>query len=114
MRPLVSPPLRSGSLGVHPMADDRTPLRRRDLEAVEVDLLAEGIYEAYGFDFRRYSRPSFRRRIARRVEAEGLVSISGLLERVLHEPAAMQRLLADLSVNVSAMFRDPGFFRVFG
>src|SRR5205823_13207273 len=78
-----------------------------------VDLLAEGVYEAFGFAFRRYSRPSFRRRIARRVAAEGLVSISGLLERVLHEPAAMQRLLADLSVNVSAMFRDPGFFRVF-
>jgi chemotaxis protein methyltransferase CheR len=95
------------------MADDRRPLRRRDLEAVEIDLFAEGIYEGYGFDFRRYSRPSFRRRIWRRVEAEGLVSITGLLERVLHDRAAMQRLLADLSVNVSAMFRDPGFFRVF-
>jgi chemotaxis protein methyltransferase CheR len=47
------------------------------------------------------------------VEAEGLVSITGLLERVLHDRAAMQRLLADLSVNVSAMFRDPGFFHVF-
>jgi chemotaxis protein methyltransferase CheR len=98
---------------MRPMADDRQPLLRRDLEAVEIDLLTVGIYEAYGFDFRRYSRPSFRRRIARRVEAEGLVSISGLLERVLHDPACMQRLLADLSVNVSAMFRDPGFFRVF-
>jgi chemotaxis protein methyltransferase CheR len=95
------------------MADDRQPLRRRDVEAVELDLLAEGVYEAYGFDFRQYSRPSFRRRIWRRVEAEGLTSITGLLDRVLHEPAAMQRLLADLSVNVSAMFRDPGFFRVF-
>ncbi|MBV8305484.1 MAG: protein-glutamate O-methyltransferase CheR [Acidimicrobiia bacterium] len=95
------------------MADDRHPLRRRELEAVEIDLLAEGIYEAYGFDFRRYSRPSFRRRVWRRVEAEGLNSISGLLERVLHDPLAMKRLVADLSVNVSAMFRDPGFFRVF-
>jgi chemotaxis protein methyltransferase CheR len=95
------------------MADDRQPQRRRDLEAVEIDLLAEGIYEAYGFDFRRYSRPSFRRRVWRRVELEGLTSISGLLERVLHDPASMKRLLADLSVNVSAMFRDPGFFRVF-
>jgi chemotaxis protein methyltransferase CheR len=47
------------------------------------------------------------------VEAERLTSITGLLERVLHEPLAMQRLLSDLSVNVSAMFRDPGFFRVF-
>ncbi|MBV8297927.1 MAG: protein-glutamate O-methyltransferase CheR [Acidimicrobiia bacterium] len=95
------------------MADDRHPLRRRELEAVELDLLTEGIYEAYGFDFRRYSRPSFRRRVWRRVEAEGLNSISGLLERVLHDPLAMKRLVAELSVNVSAMFRDPGFFRVF-
>jgi chemotaxis protein methyltransferase CheR len=95
------------------MADDRQPLRRRDVQAVELDLFAEGIYEAYGFDFRKYSRPSFRRRIWRRVELEGLTSITGLLERVLHDPPAMQRLLADLSVNVSAMFRDPGFFRVF-
>src|SRR4051812_35880610 len=95
------------------MADDRQPLRRRDVEAVELDLLAEGIYEAYGFDFRQYSRPSFRRRIWRRVELENLTSITGLLDRVLHSPVAMQRLLADLSVNVSAMFRDPAFFRVF-
>ncbi|MBV8161087.1 MAG: protein-glutamate O-methyltransferase CheR [Acidimicrobiia bacterium] len=88
-------------------------MRRRDLEAVEIDLLADGIYETYGFDFRRYSRPSFRRRVWRRVDAEGLTTITGLLERVLHDPAAMKRLLSDLSVNVSAMFRDPGFFRVF-
>ncbi len=95
------------------MAEPRPPVRRRDLEAVEIDLLAEGIYEAYGFDFRRYSRPSFRRRIWRRVEAEGLSSISELLARVLHDPPCMQRFLSDLSVNVSAMFRDPAFFRVF-
>ena len=95
------------------MADERQPLRRRDLEAVELDLLADGIYQAYGLDFRRYSRPSLLRRVWHRVEAEGVVTIAGLLERVLHDPACMQRLLADLSVNVSAMFRDPGFFRVF-
>jgi chemotaxis protein methyltransferase CheR len=95
------------------MTDDRQPPRRRDLEAVELDLLAEGVYQVYGFDFRRYSRPSLRRRVWRRVEAEGVVTIAGLLERVLHDQASMQRLLSDLSVNVSAMFRDPGFFRVF-
>src|SRR2546421_12888284 len=95
------------------MADVRQPLRRRDLEAVEIDLLAEGIYEAYGFDFRRYSRPSFRRRVWRRGEAEGVTSISGLPERVLPDPPAMKRVLADLSVNVRAMFRGPRFFRGF-
>ena len=95
------------------MADDRRPVRRRDVEAVELDLLAEGIHEAYGFDFRQYSRPSLQRRVWRRVDAEGLHTITGLLERVLHDPGALQRLLTELSINVSAMFRDPGFFRVF-
>src|SRR3954468_21665493 len=95
------------------MVDERQPLRRRDLESVEIDLLTEGIYQAYGLDFRRYSRPSLRRRVWRRVHEEGVGTISGLLEGVLHDPACMQRLLSDLSVNVSAMFRDPGFFRVF-
>jgi chemotaxis protein methyltransferase CheR len=44
---------------------------------------------------------------------EGAESISGLQERVLHDPAAMERLLAGLSVNVTSMFRDPTFFVAF-
>jgi chemotaxis protein methyltransferase CheR len=39
--------------------------------------------------------------------------MTGLLERVLHEPAAMERLLLDLSINVTSMFRDPSFFAAF-
>src|SRR5690606_33789884 len=33
--------------------------------------------------------------------------------RVLHDAAAMERLLMSLSVNVTSMFRDPGFYRAF-
>jgi len=87
--------------------------RRDDVEALEIDLLVQALYEAYGFDFRQYSRPSLRRRIWRRVDAEGLVTVTGLLERVLHDQRAVQRLISDLSVSVSAMFRDPTFFAVF-
>ena len=36
-----------------------------------------------------------------------------LQERMLHDQACVQRLLAALSVNVSAMFRDPAFFLAF-
>ena len=32
---------------------------------------------------------------------------------MLHDPDAMERLLLDLSVSVTAMFRDPGFYQVF-
>jgi chemotaxis protein methyltransferase CheR len=81
-----------------------------ELEQIEVRLLTEGVYQHYGFDFRDYSYPSLRRRIWKRVYAEGLSTISGLTEKVLHEAPTMERLLLDLSVNVTAMFRDPTFY----
>jgi chemotaxis protein methyltransferase CheR len=45
--------------------------------------------------------------------AGGLRTVSGLQERVLHDGEAMDRLLLDLSVNVTAMYRDPRFYQVF-
>ena len=82
-------------------------------ESIEIDLLLEAVYRRYGFDFREYARASLRRRLQRRVALEGLHSVSGLQERLLHDPACMERLLLDLSINVTAMFRDPTFFRAF-
>ena len=82
-------------------------------ESLEISLLLEGVYQQYGFDFRQYARASLRRRLWRRVYAEGLRSISGLQEKVLHDRGAMERLLRDLSINVTSMFRDPGFFASF-
>lgn len=86
------------------------PVKRNDLENLEIDLLLEGIYQQYGFDFRDYARGSIKRRLWRRVYAEGLESISGLQERVLHDQDTMNRLLEDLSINVTSMFRDPEFY----
>ena len=86
---------------------------KTDLEAIEIGLLTEGIYRHYGFDFRDYSLPSLKRRVWKRVYAEGLGTITGLLEKVLHDSASMERLLLDLSINTTAMFRDPTFYLSF-
>ena len=85
----------------------------RDLERIEVDLLLEGIFRHYGFDFRSYAYSSLKRRLWKRITAEGLRSVSELQDRVLHDPAMMEKLLLDLSINVSAMYRDPSFYRSF-
>lgn len=84
-----------------------------DLERIEVDLLLEGIYRQYGYDFRSYAFSSLKRRLWKHIQAEGLHSISELQGRVLHDPVALQRLLLDLSISVSTMFRDPGFYQAF-
>ena len=82
-------------------------------EAVETQLLLEGIFHRYGFDFRNYASASLRRRIWSCVRAEGLPGISELQGRLLRDPACMERFLLAVTVNVTAMFRDPGFWRAF-
>jgi chemotaxis protein methyltransferase CheR len=87
--------------------------KERDLEQLEIALLLEAIYRHYGFDFRRYAPASLKRRVVRRMQGEKVQTIAGLIEKILHDPAAMERLLLDLSINVTAMFRDPDFFLAF-
>lgn len=83
------------------------------VEALELELLLEAIYRHYGYDFRGYARTSIRRRVAKLMHDEQLSTISGLQERVLHDASAWERFLQGISVSVSAMFRDPGFFLAF-
>jgi chemotaxis protein methyltransferase CheR len=90
-----------------------TPEGRLETEALELQLLLEGVYRQYGFDFREYAHASLKRRVLRRVQAENAGTIAGLLERVLHDADVMERLLLDLSINVTSMFRDPTFYAAF-
>jgi chemotaxis protein methyltransferase CheR len=98
-------------LAAEPAAVD--PASDDELEALEIELLLEAVHRRYGFDFREYAPASLKRRLWRRIRAEGLESVSGLQERVLHDPLVMEQLLLDLSINVTAMFRDPTFYGAF-
>ncbi len=82
-----------------------------DLESLEFDLLLEGIFRRYGYDFRNYARASLKRRVRHRMQMDSIETVSELLARVLHDSDCFERLLLDLSIAVTEMFRDPGFFR---
>jgi chemotaxis protein methyltransferase CheR len=86
---------------------------REDVEEIEIALILEAIYRRYGFDFREYAPASLKRRLWRRASAEGVATMSALQDRVLRDPECMERLLLDLSINVTAMFRDPSFYAAF-
>ncbi len=83
-------------------------LQKQDLE---IRLLLEAIQQIYGYDFRGYNLAHVRRRIQHRVQSIGLKSISELQHKLLHEEHFIEILLRDLSINVTEMFRDPGFYR---
>jgi chemotaxis protein methyltransferase CheR len=96
---------------VHPQLGGTTEeVGSTSVEDVELDVFLDAIARVYGYDFRNYARASLRRRVWRRVAAERRSSISGLLETVLHDRGAMERLRLDLSVTATGMFRDPPFF----
>ncbi len=84
-----------------------------ELEDLEIELLLEAVFRHYGYDFRDYAPASLKRRIGNAVQAEGLTTVSGLQEKVLHNRDCLERFLLMLSVNVTAMFRDPTFYLAF-
>lgn len=99
----------AGSGASPPGGSSDTP----DLDDLELRLLGEGVYERYGYDFRRYARASHKRRVAYVRQQEKLGTITALLDRLLHEPAAMVRFLQGITVGVTALFRNPDFYAAF-
>jgi chemotaxis protein methyltransferase CheR len=85
---------------------------KRDVLSLEIDLLLTGIAERYGYDFRNYARASLTRRVRRALQREGLNSVSSLQNMLLHDEAAAMRFVASMSVHTTAMFRDPGVYRL--
>lgn len=81
------------------------------IEDLEIRLLLEAIYQKYHYDFRGYSMASIKRRLAHAKDKLGCETISLLQDKVLHDPAIMPELLEMLTVQVSELFRDPGYFK---
>ena len=128
--------IRAGRVGLHhqarrrraaPVPDARVAVPiAEDPERIEVDLLLEAVYRRYAYDFRGYARSSLRRRLWRRAHEERVDDAVGAAgaraarpdghgaaaaRPRVHDPMVMERLLRDLSINVTEMFRDPAFFR---
>ena len=95
----------AAALPVHERAEERT--------AVELSLLLEAVVRWSGYDFREYSPGTLKRRIVDRMRAEGVDTISGLQERVLHDHDALRRFVFAMSANSNRLFRSPEYFKAF-
>jgi chemotaxis protein methyltransferase CheR len=76
----------------------------------EVQQLIEAVYRAYHYDFRRYAFASLKRRLSAAMSRFHCATMAELQERVLRDATQFQALLDYLTVQVSEMFRDPGYF----
>lgn len=84
-----------------------------ELADLELHLLLEAVVRATGHDFRDYSQSTLKRRVGDRLRVEGVSTISGLQDRVLHSSEAMSDLVMSMSGGSGRVFGDAGFFRTF-
>jgi chemotaxis protein methyltransferase CheR len=88
---------------------DQLAVSRRS--EIEYRLLIDAIYQMYHYDFRDYAPASLKRRLRTALLRLNCQTLSQLQDRLLSEPEIFTSLLNFLTVPVSEMFRDPGYFR---
>jgi chemotaxis protein methyltransferase CheR len=77
----------------------------------ELARLLEAIFLKYQHDFRHYAVASLRRRVTLAMSRFGCDSVPELQHKLMHEPKVFAQMLQYLTVQVSEMFRDPGYFK---
>ncbi len=82
-----------------------------EVENLEAKLLLEAVYLHYGYDFRDFSMEHIRRRLDYHLKQYSYSNIPMVMHDILMDPDAFQQLLKSFSINVTAMFRDPQFYR---
>lgn len=78
----------------------------------ELEVLINEIYEYYGYDFSGYSVASFKRRVERIFDLDGHKDFTSLLSRIRADEEYFKRVVEEITVNVTEMFRDPQFYKV--
>jgi len=77
----------------------------------EVAVLLNDLLEQYGYDFTDYSFASVKRRLQRVYTTDRFPSFAEFRYKVKSDPAYLTYLMEQITVNVTEMFRDPGFFQ---
>jgi len=82
-----------------------------DINDEEIKLLLTDALEIYGYDFMQYSYASLKRRIMRIYALERQVSFAEFRYKIRSDPSYFRHFLQEITVNVTEMFRDPGFYK---
>jgi len=89
---------------------DKDKIITESIADSELQSLIHLIKNVHGFDFGNYSMASFKRRISRIMDLEKL-SYFDLSDQLVNDEAYFDHFLAEVTVNITEMFRDPTFFK---
>lgn len=81
------------------------------VDAIEIDLLLEGMHRAYGVDVRSVPRALVEEAVSGMMRESGVHTISGLLDRVLHDRDYALRAVDALCCPDPPLFSDVVFYK---
>jgi chemotaxis protein methyltransferase CheR len=80
-------------------------------EPGELRGLLESIRCTYGYDFTEYAELSMKRRISDFMVSNKFNSLGALGKALLREEVFFEQFIQEVTVNVTEMFRNPGFYQ---
>lgn len=78
----------------------------------QIEVLINDVFDYYGYDFSGYSMASFKRRVERILSLDGITDFTEFLAKIRSEPEYFKRVIEEITVNVTEMFRDPHFYKL--
>lgn len=67
--------------------------------------------DKFNYDFSEYALSSFKRRLQRLINKTGANNLDGLKEQMLKDKKFVEKVVEEITVNTTEMFRDPTFWR---
>lgn len=83
----------------------------KEIDNEELTHFLASLEKKYGYDFKNYSKTSFKRRITKYLTEHHYSSFAMLAKDLLFHEEVFVDFLNNITVNVTEMFRDPWFFK---
>ncbi len=82
-----------------------------DLSDDQLEVLLHDLFDLYGYDFTGYSRTSLKRRVQWILAHDKFGSFADFRLQLKGNERYLEKFLEQITVNVTEMFRDPGFYQ---
>ena len=82
-----------------------------EIDLKEIKAFISFLKEKYQYDFTDYASSSFKRRLQRLIEVYSVRNLEQLKERIQKEAGFIEKVVEEITVNTTEMFRDPTFWR---
>jgi len=86
-------------------------MKKSEIDAIEINLLLDAIYQRYSHDFRQYSKSTMKRRVQDALQKSDCGNLTEMIQKLLFDESFFRWLLWHFSITVTEWFRDPLFYR---